>query len=253
MNEFFLMPINCGKILYSKSNIEPRHYTNSLWNRFFKPKLYNFFICTKGVALFEKKSNSIKETIIFYNDKDFLKKLPKKPYEFYVKSVEKFVDYAKKELKKGKKIYLYFENYKFEISKNSFLVYKNDKLTVNNFLSEIIYDELEKIVINPYTNKKIKFFAPKKVYEFFQFYKENSHLKNCDKNIKRTNILLLLFYDILVLIIFLAVSILGTIFFWYIDYSISNQIDAFRQVMEGVIAIAMAEFIIAVFKSKIYY
>ena len=103
MNEFFIMPINCGKILYSKSNVKDYHHINSIFNKFFKPELYNYFICTKGVAFFIKENNMIKKTTIFYNDKEFLKKLPKKPYEFYLKALEKFLKEAKKNYKKEKK------------------------------------------------------------------------------------------------------------------------------------------------------
>ncbi len=251
MNYFFIVPINCGKILYSKSNVEALH---QLYNKgLFSKKLYNYFICTKGVGLFIKEKEKIKEIIILYDDKEFLKKLPNNPYNFYLKVLERYLKKAKKRLEKGDRIFLYFENYKFEISKHKFLVYEKDKLIVENFLSEVKYSKLNEVILNPFTNKKIRFYAPKIVYEFFEYYYKIAKFRNNHKDVKIKNDFLLLIYGLLYVGIFF-VSVFGIMFLlWYIDVLIFKEFDAIRATIEGIIAIALGDFISDIFESKFYY
>jgi len=251
MNHFFITPINCGKILYSKSNVETLH---QLYNkRLFPKKLYNYFICPKGVGLFIKEKENIKDIIILYNDKEFLKKLPDEPYDFYLKALERYLKKAKKRLEKGDGIFLYFENYKFEISKHKFFVYENDKLIVENFLSEVKYSKLNEVILNPFTNKKIRFYAPKIVYEFFEYYYKIAKFRNNHKDVKIKNDFLLLIYGLLYVGIFF-VSVFGIMFLlWYIDVLIFKEFDALRATIEGIIAIALGDFISDIFESKFYY
>ncbi len=251
MNYFFIAPINCGKILYSKSNVETLH---QLYNKgLFPKKLYNYFICTKGVGLFIKEKEKIKEIIISYDDKEFLKKLPNNPYNFYLKALERYLKKAKKRLEKGDSIFLYFENYKFEISKHKFFVYEKDKLIVENFLSEVKYSKLNEVILNPFTNKKIRFYAPKIVYEFFEYYYKIAKLKNNHKDVKTKSDFLLLIYGLLYVGIFF-VSVFGIMcLFWYIDVLIFKEFDALRATIEGIVAIALGDFISDIFESKFYY
>jgi len=248
---FFVMPVNCGKVLYSASNVKFFDQLND--KRMFSKKLYNYFICTKGVALFEKGKNKVKETFVFYDDKDFLKKLPDNPYDFYKKALEKYLKKAKKNLQKGQTVYLYFNGYEFEISKHKFIVYKNNQKIVQNFLSDIKYSALGEVILNPYTDKKIRFYAHKTVYEFFKYYYGIAKFKMYDKNVKRKNDFLLLFYGVLNLLVFLS-AVFGIMFlFWYVDVLVFKEFSAIRAVIEGIVAIALGEFISDVFKSKVYY
>ena len=230
------------------------HYIDSIFNKLFKPKIYNYFICKKGVALFIKEKNIIKETIIFYNDKEFLRKLPKTPYEFYLKALEKFLKEAKKRLQKGETVYLYFDKYKFELSKKNFYIYKNNTLIIHNFLSSIEYINTNEIVINPFTNKKIKFFAPKIVYDFFKFYFYGfSKFTNYTKNKKYKNAFLIFLYDIFFFILFFGFWFGFMALFFYIDSLISKNFNYIRAGIETIVAIIIAEFLIDFLKSKIYY
>jgi len=251
---FFVEPINCGKILYSKSNIDSVYEIDTLWTKLFKKKIYNYFICTKGVALFIKEKEKIKEIIISYDDKEFLKKLPDNPYDFYMQALEKFLKKAKKRLEKNETVYLYFEDYKFELSKSKFLVYKNNEIIIKNFLYTVTYGEFNEVILNPYTNKKIKFYAPKIVYEFFVNYLYKiAKFKINKKDVTTKNNFLLSLYGLLNLIIF-WVSVFGLMFlFWYIDILIFKEFEPIRALIEGIVAIALGEFISDMFKSKIYY
>jgi len=251
LNNFFITPINCGKILYSKSNVETLH---QLYNKgLFSKKLYNYFICTKGVGLFIKEKEKIEEIILLYDDKEFLKKLPDDPYDFYLKALERYLKKAKKRLEKGDTVFLYFKDYKFEISKHKFLVYENDRLIVENFLSEVKYSKLHEVILNPFTNKKIKFYAPKIVYDFFEFYYMIAKFKNNHKDVKIKNDFLVLIYGFLCVGVFF-VSVFGIMFLlWYIDVLIFKEFDALRATVEGIVALALGDFISDVFESKFYY
>ncbi len=249
MECFFVMPLDCRKILYSATNIKS---CEEIKKRGFFKKLYNYFICTDKVAVYVK-NGVIKENFILYSDSEFLKKIPKNSYKFYIKVLEEFFKNAKKELQKGKTIYLYFEDYKFKMSKYKFSAYKSDKLIVKNYLSEIKYGELDEIILNPYTNKKIKFYAPKTVYEFFEYYMENAKFKNNLVDVKRKNDYLLLIYAILNLVVFLVFTFGIMFLLWYVDVLICGKFEPVRALIEGIVAIALGEFISDVFKSKFYY
>ena len=170
---FIEPPKECGDVLFAKTTMHEEHLIESFWNNHFsKTVFYNAFICENGVAhyTFDKEKSRLKEQIVCFEDEEFLLKLPKKPRDFYEKSLEWFLELAKEKITKGKSVVLHFESYKFQLSKYKFFVWRDDALYIKNFIKEVEYDEFGNIIINPYTNKVIKFQAPKIIYEFFRFY-----------------------------------------------------------------------------------
>jgi len=141
---FFVEPSKeCEDVLFAGTTMHKEHLVDSLWNKHFgKTVFYNTFICKNSVVhfVYDKKSNTLKEQILCFEDKDFLQKLPKEPRDFYKKSLEQFLELSKEKIISGKSVTLYFDNYKIELSKYKFLVWKNGELFIKNFIKEVEYN-----------------------------------------------------------------------------------------------------------------
>ncbi|SFV50031.1 hypothetical protein MNB_SM-7-233 [hydrothermal vent metagenome] len=168
---FFVDFDECDDIIFADTSINNsiELTDDGLFN---KKIFYNAFICRDHVVWFSynKETQTTSKEIIYFDDEDFLKKLPKELGLFYNNAVEIFLEYAKKKLHQNKTVKLYFDNYKIELSKTKFLIYKDEELVVENFFSWSEQGEFYNVIINPYTNKSIQLQAPKSVNEFLSFY-----------------------------------------------------------------------------------
>lgn len=149
--------------------------------RFFEPRhYYNTFVCTRGVAwyIYDRKKGTIQEYKLLYEDKEFLKKLPKKNKDFYNEALKRYLDYVKNKLENGESVKLFFNKYILELSQNHFYVwkkyrflkFKEKKPFIKNFLYSIRYNSFNEVDINSNTNKRVTFKAPMFVKHFLWDY-----------------------------------------------------------------------------------
>ena len=257
-NEVFFVDFysECKDVILAKSSIDGIDLIDSVKNRYFGKKIfYNTFICKDRVVWFayNTKEQTIEKRVIVFDDEDFLKHLPKEPASFYKKAVEIFLKYAKEKLTQNKTVKLYFDNYKIELSKAKFLVYKDEEIVVENFFSKSEYGEFGNVIINPCTNKSIKFEAPKSINEFLSFYSSIRYkLKTMveDGVYYKSNVMQL-FEIIFLFLVWFCGFFLIWILFMYIDVKTLKDITAFRATIEGIVSLALVETLHAYLKERL--
>ena len=242
---FVKPPTHCGKILFAQTTMQKEHLIDSIWNKYFgKSLFYNIFLCEDAIAIFtyDRKKRTLKEEIICFEDEAFLKRLPKLSREIYETTLGYFLEYCKKELQSNRRVFLYFDNYKIQLAKYEFLVWKDEKLLVKNFIKEVEYSELGDIIINPYTNKRVRFNAPKVVYDFFLFYmqeKQNFKITD-DSEVVYTDDALQLFELMGITVVSIAVFLGVWVLMLYVDAKMTDTFSPIKFILETIVAFSIA-------------
>jgi len=241
---FFVDFDECDDIIFADTSINNsiELTDDGLFN---KKIFYNAFICKDRVVWFtyNKDKQTTSKKVIYFDDEDFLKKLPKELGLFYNNAVEIFLEYAKKKLNQNKMVKLYFDNYKIELSKTDFLVYKDEELVVENYLGTNEYSSFNEVILNPYTNKSILFSAPRCVDDFFIYYRR---IRDISKTMNRKKIeyksdLRLFFESKFLLLVWLVSFFLLWALFMYIDAIITKNLTEISGTIEGLISLALSE------------
>ena len=250
---FVKPPLPCAKILSAESTLKSEDLIDSAWNRYVSKKrfFYNTFLCEEGVAhyVYDKSAQTLTELIIAFNDDEFTKILPKKPYRFYSISLERFLEKAKRRLENDGRVILFFDEYKIVISKKYFSVEENGKTIVENFIDEVVYNDLNEVVVNPYTELSVHLYAPKTLYDFFQFYLGIRDKKLTRKEVKvskRGGFLIDMGHRLVYIVVLFGLLVL----MWIVDARLSDDISPVRMAVEGFAALAVAEVVYGILKSK---
>lgn len=250
---FFIDPSHrCGTVESAESTLKEEDLIDSIWNRFVgKCCFYNTFLCHDGIAhyLYNRRKRLLQETLIAFNDEDFTKKLPKKPYDSYCIALARFLERAKKRLQEGKTIRLYFDGYEITMSKYRFVVQKEGQTVVENFIADVVYNDMDEVVINPHTTLSIHIYAPRSLYDFFLFYLGIRDKKLAESEIevpKKGGFFVDMGHSLIYMVILFGLIIL----FWSLDARLSSDISPGRMAFEGFVALVAAEVIYGILKNR---
>ena len=251
---YFVNPSTlCDTIESAETTLKQEDLIDSFWNNHIakKRRFYNTFLCKDGVAYYEysKRSKTLAGLVLSFDDNEFTKKLPKTPFGFYRVALEKFLDRAKRRLENGEQIELYFDGYAIEMSKNHFSVDKEGKRIIENFIDEVVYNDLNEVVVNPYAEFSVHLHAPKTLYDFFQFYLGIRDKKLAQKEIKvpkRGGFAMEMGHGLLYIIVLFGLLVS----MWVVDARLSDEISPVRMAVEGFAALAIAEVVHGILKSK---
>ena len=247
---FVHQPAVCSSILFAQTTMQHQHIIDSFWNKYFgKNIFYNIFLCEESVVIYtyDKKLNILKEEILCFEDVEFLKKLPKFSQDIYKKILEVFLEFAKEKVKNSKRVVLYFDAYKIQLAKYEFLVWKDEELFIKNFFKDVEYHELGDIIINAHTNKRIRFDAPKIVYDFFLFYIQvrDKHKTSNEKDILYAENAVLFAEGIGISVISLSVLFGLLAFILYIEAHMFQELLFIHYFIATAVSIAIAETVAA--------
>ena len=170
--------------------------------------------------------------------------------------LEAFLPKALDLLKKGKTVTFSWKGHTFTLNKNNFSISKDGEVILENYLEKIVFNfDFYEIVFNPYTNRSVHVDAPKILYDFFEKYfylirNERATTRN-KEGVRRTSELFLFASDMGLGILWLVILFGLIALFWYLDAKYSQNISNVSMVIEGLVALIVAEFVYDFLKSKL--
>lgn len=189
-----------------------------------------------------------------YTDREFFDSIAHKPWYEITEELEKYLESAYKRLQKGETVHLFFDEYEIALSKYSFIIKKEGKTLIDNYLEGITYNDFNDIVFNPYTNKSVHIHAPKAVYDFLQKYllirNKRATMRN-SADVTRTNSLTLFTSHMALSILYLIILFGVMAGLWYADAKCFESISQGRMVLEGILSLVVAEFVYDFIKTRL--
>ena len=170
--------------------------------------------------------------------------------------LEAFLPKALELLKKGKTVTFSWKGHTFTMNKNNFIISKDGEVILENYLEKIVFNfDFYEIVFNPYTNRSVHVDAPKILYDFFEDYfylirNERATTRN-KEGVRRTSEFFLFASDITLGILWLVTFFGFLALFWYLDAKCFQSISNGRMVIEGLVALIVAEFVYDFVRSKL--